>query len=139
MPAVSAVPRVMVSSPVPPVMVSVLETVALFGAGGEGQRVAAGAEVDRAVGDGGAEGDGVVAGAADEGLNVADRAGIWHGRQRELVGAAAEIDRHRGGQRATKGDGVVAGAAGDGLGVGHRGAVGEVAEGERVAAGAEVD
>ncbi len=68
MPAVSAVPRVTVSSPVPPVTVSLLETVALFGTAGEDQRVAAGAEVDRAVGDGGTEGDGVVAGAADEGL-----------------------------------------------------------------------
>ena len=88
----SAAPRVTVSLPVPPVMVSVLATVAAVGAVGESEGVAAGAEIDRAVGDGGAEGDGVRAGAADQGLNVADGAGVAAGGQGELVGAGAEVD-----------------------------------------------
>ena len=72
-------PRVTVSAPVPPVMVSTLVTVSGVGAVGEGQGVAAGAEIDGAVGDGGAEGDGVGAGAADDGLDVAEGAGVAAG------------------------------------------------------------
>ena len=60
MPLLSAAPSVTVSAPVPPVMVSALETVELLVPLAKVERVAAGAEVDRAVGDGGAEGDGVV-------------------------------------------------------------------------------
>ena len=67
MPVVSAVPRVTVSLPVPPVRVSALADGRGVRAIGERQRVAAGAEIDRAVGDGAAERDGIGAGAADEG------------------------------------------------------------------------
>ena len=56
-----------------------------------------------------------------------------------LLAAGAEVDRHGGGQRAAQGDGVGAGAAGDGLGVGDGRGVGEGAEGQHVGAGAEVD
>ena len=66
----------------------------------------------------GGEGDDVGAGAADEGLDVADGAGVGGFAKGELVGAGAEVDRHAGGQRGAEGDGVGAGAAGDGLGVG---------------------
>ena len=66
----------MVSAPVPPMMVSMLADRDGVGAIGEGERVAAGAEIDGAAGEGGAEGDDVGAGAADEGVDVADGAGV---------------------------------------------------------------
>ena len=47
MAVVSALPRVMVSLPVPPVIVSTLATVSGVGEVAEGQAVVAGAEVDR--------------------------------------------------------------------------------------------
>ena len=72
MPPVSAVPRVMVSAPVPPVRVSTLETVAGVGDVGEGQLVGAGAEIDAAAGERRAQRDGVGAGAAGERLDVGD-------------------------------------------------------------------
>ena len=50
---VSVVPSVIVSTPVPPVRVSTLETVAGVGEVAEGQRVGAGAKIDGAAGDGG--------------------------------------------------------------------------------------
>ncbi len=57
MAVVRAVPRVTVSAPVPPVMVSVLATVAELVSVGEGQGVLAGAEIDGAVGDGAGQRD----------------------------------------------------------------------------------
>ena len=64
---VSAVPRVMVSSPVPPVMVSMLATVAVLVKLPKVSVSLPAPRSMRAVGDGGAEGDGVGAGAADQG------------------------------------------------------------------------
>ncbi len=58
---VSAVVSVMASLPVPPVMVSVLATVAVLVPFAEGQRVAAGAEIDAGVGDRAGEYNGVAA------------------------------------------------------------------------------
>ena len=94
---VSAPTRVMVSLPVPPVMVSVLDTVALLVPLRKGERVAGRAEVDCAVGDGDAEGDGIGAAATDDASGVLDGAGIGDIVQNELVGAGAEVDRHGGG------------------------------------------
>ena len=71
-PLLIAAPRMTVSAPVPPSRVSAFETVALFGATGQGQTVAAGAEIDRTLGEGAAECDGIGAAAADQGLNVGE-------------------------------------------------------------------
>ena len=89
-----AVPRVMVSLPVPPVMVSVLATVAEL-AKLPRVRVSVPAPrsmepLVRAV----ASVIGVGAGAADQGLDVGDGAGVGDGGEGELVGAGAEVDRH---------------------------------------------
>ena len=100
----AAAVRVTVSAPVPPVTVSMLARRGTVGAVGEGQRVAAGGEVDGAGGERGAEGDGVGAGAADHGLDVAERAGIGRVGQGQLVRPGAEVDLHRGGQRGAKGE-----------------------------------
>ena len=119
MAVVSAVPRVTVSSPVPPVMVSVLETVALLV---PLAKTSASLPAPRST-------EPLVTAVPRVTVsspvppmrvsNVADGAGIAAGCQRELVEPGAEIDRHRGGQRGAEGDGVGAGAAGDGLGVGR--------------------
>ena len=77
--------------------------------------------------------------ATDQGSDIADGARVGGGRQSELVGSGAEVDRHIGGQRRAERDGVVAGAAGDGIGVGNCRAVRAVGEGQRVAAATKVD
>ena len=100
---VSAVPSVTVSLPVPPVRVSTLATVAeLVPLASVSVSLPAPRSM-RAVGDGGGEGDGVVACAADQGADVADGAGVAAGGERQLVGAGAEIDGHGGGQRGGRG------------------------------------
>ena len=96
------------------------------------------AEVDGAAGDGGAERDGVGAGAAGEGLDVGD-GGRVGALPRVSVSVPAPRSIDAGGDGGAQGDGVGAGAAGDGLDVGDRAGVGDVGEGQLVGAGAEID
>ena len=107
----------MVSAPVPPVSVSTLETVADVGEVAEGQRVGAGAEIDRAGGDGGAERDRVGTGAAGDGLDVGDGGGVGEVAERELSVPAPRSMVPPVTWRGER-DGVGAGAAGEGLDVG---------------------
>ena len=135
---VSAVPRVMVSAPVPPVMVSMLETVAVLA---KLPKVSVSLPAPRSIeplATAAREGDGVGAGAADDGLDVGDRDGVGAVCQRELVAAGAEVDGAAG-DAGGEGDGVGAGAADEGLDVGDRAGVGGARQGQLVGAGAEVD
>ena len=96
---VSSAPSVMVSALLPPMSVSTFETVDVVGEVAERQRVAAVAEIDRALGDLRRERDGVGARAADQRLDVRERAGVGEIAEGQLVVARAEIDAARSGQR----------------------------------------
>src|SRR5208337_5618286 len=109
------------------------------GAVGQGQLVRPAPEVDAGVVGRGAQGDDVGASAADERVDIADRAGVAAVVQGEGVVAAFEVDLHAGGQRGSQRDAIVPGAAGGGLGVGDGDGVAQIAQGQRVVAGAEVD
>src|SRR4030095_5767217 len=80
------------------------------GAVGQGQAVAAGAEVDLYGGLGGAEGEGVFLAAAGDRLRVRDGQRVAaRGGERQAVRAGAEIDG-AGPLRRAEGDGVGGGA-----------------------------
>ena len=95
MPLAMAAPRVMVSAPVPPMMVCDVLDRAGVGDIGQGELVGAGAEVDRlAVGERSAEGDGVGAGAAgDASRRWQTVSGVGEVAEGEAVAAGAEVDR----------------------------------------------
>ena len=82
----------MVSAPVPPVMVSVLATVAVLA---KLPKVSVSLPAPRsmeALAAAALEGDGVGAGAADDGLDVGGRDGVGAVGEGQLVAAGAEID-----------------------------------------------
>ena len=84
-------------------------------------------------------GQGVVAGAAGDGLGVGDGQRVGAIGQSQAVGAAGQVDA-AGGLRRAQGDGVVAGAAAvDGLDVGHRHGAAAGQQGQAVAGAATVD
>ena len=123
-----------VSAPVPPVMVSTLETVTLLVPLASVSVSVPSDEVDGA-GQRRAERDGVGLRAAGDGLGVRDRGGVGAGgRQGEAVGAGVEVDA--AGERRRQGHHIGKGAAGDRLDVGEGDGIGDVAEGDGVGAAA---
>ena len=118
----SALPRVMVSLPVPPVMVSVLATVAVLVKLPKVRMSLPAPRSMERIGGGGAERDGVGAGAADQRVDVLDGAGVGGVRQ-----VSACWRRRRGRPTCALVSAVprvtvsVAGAADDGLDVGDGG------------------
>ena len=129
-PLETAVARVMVSAPEPPISVPALLTVPVLAAFA---RVSALLPVprstDMAGGQCGGERDGVVAGAAGDGLGVGDGGGVGEVAEGEGIAAGAEIDAGLGGA-GTEGDGVRAGAADQRADVLDGAGVGDVGEGQ---------
>ena len=91
----AAAARVTMSAPAPPMTVSTFLSVAVLPAAARVSLSAAGAEVDARHWRVRAEGDGVVGGAAGEGLDVGDGDGVGEVAEGEVVGAGGEIDRRR--------------------------------------------
>ena len=117
------------SAPVPPISVLTLLTVPVL-ARWPGSAVGAGAEIDlHGGGQRGAQRDGVVAGAAGDGLGVRDGGGVGEVAEGQRVAAGAEVDAGVAGGGA-QGDGVGAGAADQCVDVLDRAGVGDVGQGQ---------
>ncbi len=135
----TAAPRVTVSLPDPPVMVSMLLTVAVLVALA---RVRVSLPAPRSMEPLETAAPRVMASVPEPPIRVLvllTVAVLPPAASGQFVDAGAEIDRHGVGQRGDQRDGVVACAAGNGLGVGDRRGVGEVAEGESIVARAKID
>ncbi len=81
-----------VSAPEPPRRLSTFETVAVLAAVLSDRLSVPAPRSMEALASCGGEGDGVVARAADQGLDVGQRAGVEEVAERQLVGAGAQID-----------------------------------------------
>ena len=92
---VSTVPSGTVSAFEPPTMLSTFEIVTDVGRRAERHLIGAVAEIDQALRDLSREGDDVGAGAANERLDVRDRAGVGRVGERQLVVTGAEIEAAR--------------------------------------------